>query len=102
MPGKANNNIEDDISTSKIKPLETGQSKCRRLELVPGSLQGQASEKLKGKFIKEKEQITTLNPTITSRENRWTEQQERKTERSLLFMIASGVMCQAVSHTGYS
>ena len=61
----------------------------------------QEKSELKGKFLEEKEQIMTLNPTITSRENRWTEQQEQKTERNLLFMIASGVVCQAVSHTGY-
>ena len=42
-----------------------------------------------------------MNPTITSRENRWTEKQEQKLERNLLFMIASGTVCQAVSHTGY-
>ena len=43
----------------------------------------------------------TVNPTITSRENQWTEKQEQKLERNLLFMIASGTVCQAVSHTGY-
>ena len=69
--------------------------------LIPKPSTQEKSE-LKGKFLEEKEQITTLNPTITSRENQWTEQQEQKTERNLLFMIASGTVCQAVSHTGYS
>ena len=55
----------------------------------------------KGKLLKEKEQVTTGNPTITSRENRRIEKQEQKLERNLLFMIASGTVCQAVSHTGY-
>ena len=61
----------------------------------------QETSELEEKILEEKEQIMTLNPTITSRENRWTEQQERKTERSLLFMIASGVVCQTMSHTRY-
>ena len=56
----------------------------------------------KGKLLKEKKQVTTGNPTITSRENRWIEKQERKLERNLLLMIASGTVCQARSHTCYS
>ena len=68
--------------------------------LIPKPSTQEKSER-KGKFLKEKKQVTTLNPTITSRENRWTEKQERKLERNLLFMIASGTVCQAVSHTGY-
>ena len=55
----------------------------------------------KGKLLKEKKQATTGDPTITPRENRRSEKQKQKVERNLLFMIASGTVCQAVSHTGY-
>ena len=55
----------------------------------------------KGQLLKEKKQVTTGNPTITSRENQRIEKQEQKLERNLLLMIASGTVCQAVSHTGY-
>ena len=44
-------------------------------QLIPKPSTQEKSE-LKGKFLEEKEQITTLNPTITSRENRQIEKQE--------------------------
>ena len=55
----------------------------------------------KGKLLKEKKQVTTGNPTITSRENQRIEKQKGKLERNILFMIASGTVCQTVSHIGY-
>ena len=46
-------------------------------------------------------QATTLSQIEKPKESRGTERQERATERNLLFMIASGVVCQAMGHTGY-
>ena len=43
----------------------------------------------------------TLNQIEKSKENKGTERQEKATERNLLFMIASGVVCQAMGHTGF-
>ena len=61
----------------------------------------QKAPELEGGILEEMDQTTTLNQIAKPRESRWTEQQERKTERSLLFMIASGAVCQTMSHTGY-
>ena len=47
------------------------------------------------------DQTTTPNQIIKPRDGKLAEQQERKTERSLLFMIASGIVCQTMSHHGY-
>ena len=47
------------------------------------------------------DQTMISNQIIKPRDGKLAERQERKTERSLLFMIASGVVCQAMSHTGY-
>ena len=60
--------------------------------LIPKPSIQEKSER-KGKFLKEKKQVTTLNPTITSSKNRWTEKQEQKLERNLLLMIESGMVC---------
>ena len=49
----------------------------------------------------EMDQAKTLSQIEKSKENKGTERQERATERNLLFMIASGVVCQAMGHTGY-
>ena len=61
----------------------------------------QETPELEGGILEEMDQTTTLNWIVKSRESRWTGQQEQKTGRSLLFMIASGVVCQTMSHTGY-
>ena len=61
----------------------------------------QETPELEGGILEEMDQTTTLNQILKPRESRWTERQERKTERSMLFMIASGVVCQTVSHTRY-
>ena len=61
----------------------------------------QKAPELEGGILEEMDQTTTLNQIAKPKESRWTERQERKTERNLLFMIASGVVCQAMSHTGY-
>ena len=61
----------------------------------------QETPELEGGILEEMDQTTTLNQIVKPRESRWTERQEQKTERSLLFMIASGVVCQTMSHTGY-
>ena len=45
---------------------------------------------------------TKIQDRITeSNDSKLTMQQERKTERSLLFMIAAGVVCQTTSHSWY-
>ena len=51
--------------------------------------------------LKVTDQTTIPNQIIRPRDGKLAEQQERKTERSLLFMIAAGVVCQTMSHNGY-
>ena len=49
----------------------------------------------------QREKLTkTLNQIATSQENGGTKKQGRTMERNLLFMIALGVVCQAMGHTG--
>ena len=79
--------------------MQTSRNWTKQVQEVGMSAQKETGRK--GKLLKEKEQAATGNPTITSRENRRVEKRERKLERNLLFMIASGTVCQAVSHTGY-
>ena len=43
----------------------------------------------------------TLSQIEKSKKNKRTKRQEKATERNLLFMIALGVVCQAMGHTGY-
>ena len=57
--------------------------------------------KIKGGNLKTTDQTRILNQIIKPRDGKLAEQQERKTERSLLFMIAAGVVCQTTSHNGY-
>ena len=61
----------------------------------------QEAPELEGGILEEMDQTTTLNQIIKPRDSKLAEQQEQKTERSLLFMIASGVVCQTMSHAGY-
>ena len=42
----------------------------------------------------------TLSQIENSKENKGTKKQEKAMERNLLFMIASGVVCQAMGHAG--
>ena len=51
--------------------------------------------------LKAMDQTTIQNQIIKPRDGKLAEQQEQKTERSLLFMIASGVVCQTMSHNRY-
>ena len=49
----------------------------------------------------QREKLTrTLNWIATSQENRGAKKQGKTMERNLLFMIASGVVCQAMGHAG--
>ena len=43
----------------------------------------------------------TLSQIEKSKENKGTKIQEKAIERNLLFMIASGVVCQAMGHAGF-
>ena len=81
--------------------IHTPEMMGKGIQLGPKPSLQEAPE-LEGGILEEMDQTTTLNKIVKPRENRWTERQERKTERSLLFMVASGVVCQAVSHTSYS
>ena len=50
----------------------------------------------------QREKLTkTLSQIANSRENKGTKKQETAMERNLLFMIASGVVCQAMGHAGF-
>ena len=49
----------------------------------------------------EMNQAKALSQIVKSKENKGAERQKRATDRNLLFMIASGVVCQAMGHTGY-
>ena len=51
--------------------------------------------------LKVTDETTIPNQILRPRDGKLAEQQERKTERSLLFMIAAGVVCQTISHDGY-
>ena len=57
--------------------------------------------KVEGGNLKAMDQTTVPNQIIRLRDGKLAGQQERKTERSLLFMIATGVVCQTMSHNGY-
>ena len=48
------------------------------------------------------DQTTTSNQIIKPRDGKLAEQQEQRTESSLLFMTASGVVCPTMRHHGYS
>ena len=52
--------------------------------------------------LKVTDQTTIPTQIIRSRDGKLAGPQERKTERSLLFMIAAGVVCQIMSHDVYS
>ena len=51
--------------------------------------------------LKMTDQTMIPNQIIRPGDGKLAEQQERKTERSLLFMITAGVVCQTMSHDGY-
>ena len=51
--------------------------------------------------LKSTDQTKIPNKIIGPKDGELAGQQERKTERSLLFMIAAGVVCQTMSHDGY-
>ena len=55
----------------------------------------------KGRNQKAMSQPERQDKIAESNDSKVTMQQERKTERSLLFMIAAGVVCQTTSHDWY-
>ena len=50
--------------------------------------------------LKATDQTKIPNQIIRPKGGRLAGQQDRKTEKSLLFMIAAGVVCQTMSHNG--
>ena len=57
--------------------------------------------KMEEEILEVMDQTTTSNQIIKPRDGKLAEQQEQRTERSLLFMIALGVVCQTMCHHGY-
>ena len=57
--------------------------------------------KMEEEILEAMDQTTTSNQIIKPRDGKLAERQEQRTERSLLFMIASGVVCQTMGHHGY-
>ena len=51
-------------------------------------------------WIQREKFTRVLNQIATSQENGETKKQGKTMERNLLIMIASGVVCQALGHTG--
>ena len=58
------------------QPIQTLRNWTKQVQEVGMSAQKETWRK--GKLLKEKKQATTGNPTITPRENRWSEKQEQK------------------------
>ena len=72
-------------------PTETPGVRVKELEVT----------KMEEEILEAMDQTTTSKQIIKPRDGKLAEQQERKTERSLLFMIASSFVCQTMSHHGY-